>query len=890
VASIRDDVIQTKLTAPALPLRLVSRPRLHAHLDAQPARFILISAPAGFGKTALLLDWLERRSVPVAWLSVDRYDNDPARFFRHLSAAIASLPLAGAQRAAALVATLAQRTGPVPEVQEALAALSNEAVIVLDDVHELEESRVLSGLQQLMEPRRSGPRLVFLTRVDPPFSLGRLRVSGDLLEIRERDLRFTRDECAALFSEVTPGGLENALVEVLEQRTEGWAAGLRMAAIALQDATDPAAAVAAFAGTHRIVVDYLVEEALDKQSEQVQRFLLDTSVLERFTPETCVAVTQNPEAGTLLAQVEAANLFLVPLGADRRWYRYHHLFRELLEFRLRRVCPQRLELLNARATAWFEQAGDVHIAIEHACRLDDRTTLMQLLDTHSMNIMARSEVATLERWLARVPAPLDQPYPMLIVTIGWLRILSDRVPDLEPVLAAADAALARVGPDYDSAWKWRARVQLDVLRGFAARFAGRLEEALEISRAVLTDLPADEAFIRGLVVYNQARLHMVLGEMQPAAQLLHEASKHNQRAANLYLVLTGLGQAATVSAQLEGVQRARQRLDTALAFAGQRYLTALPAFSAVLYHLGNVEYLADRLEEAHAAGERAVALASASNFPEGHANGLLVLARVAAARRRFDEAEALLTELAALAQNRNVLLLDTTVALEQRRLALLREQCGAGPPVARMAPATNGTRWTSLRETELILCLHQALRVQDYDAAAQLADTLRRESEPRGRGVALCVALLANALLPAHDDRWSALDLALTMAATRGYVRPLLDHGELLRPVLQAALAHHMSAEARAHARFLLERLDRTTCSAGALPLSTLMEPLTAREEQVLEYLSAKLSNKGIARSMYVSAETVKTHLKHLYWKLGAANRKEALDRARELGLVAKQR
>jgi LuxR family maltose regulon positive regulatory protein len=425
-----------------------------------------------------------------------------------------------------------------------------------------------------------------------------------------------------------------------------------------------------------------------------------------------------------------------------------------------------------------------------------------------------------------------------------------------------------------------------VLRGFAARFAGRLDEALEINRAVLTELPADEAFTRGLVIYNQARLHMVFGEMQPAAQLLHEASKLNQRAGTLYLVLTGLGQSATVSAQLEGVYRARQKLDAALAFAEQQYLTGLPAFSAVLYHLGSVALLADRLDEAHAGATRAVELASASNFPEGHANGLLILARVAAARRRFDEADALLIELAALAHNRNVVLLDTTVALEQKRLALLREQCGAGPPLARFTPATNGTRWTILRETELMLCLHQTLRVQDYDAAAQLADTLRRESEPRGRGVALCVALLADALVPAHDDRWSALDLALTMAATRGYARPLLDHGELLRPVLQAALAHPMSTEARAHARFLLERLDRTTCSAAALPLSKLMEPLTAREEQVLQYLGAKLSNKGIARSMYVSAETVKTHLKHLYWKLGAGNRKEALDRARELGLV----
>ncbi|HSJ15784.1 MAG TPA: LuxR C-terminal-related transcriptional regulator [Longimicrobiales bacterium] len=885
MTSIRNDAIGTRLIPPSLPLDLVSRPRLFARLDQSSARLLLISAPAGFGKTSLVVDWLAQRPSPVAWLSIDRHDNDPARFFKHLAAAVATLQLPATSGAAAVIETLAQRSGPVPELHEALAALGDDGVIVLDDVHELDAPGVLRGLQLLLEPRPSGPRMVLLTRVDPPFSLGRLRVSGNLVEIRERDLRFTRGECAALLASVVPGGLDPALVAVLEERTEGWAAGLRMAAIALHDTTDPVAAVASFAGTHRIVVDYLLEEAVERQNAAVQRFLLETSILERFTAETCAAVTQDAAAAAHLAEVEAANLFLVPLGADRRWYRYHHLFRELLEFRLRRLSPERPEELHARASAWFEGAGEVHSAIEHACRMEDRSRLLQLLDTHAMDIIARSELATLERWVAHLPAPLERPYPMLIVAIGWLRVLVERAPDLQALLAAAESALAASALGYDRARHWRARVQLDVLRGFAARFAGRFEEALEINRAVLAELPEEEAFSRGLVIYNQARLHMLRGEMLPAAQLLAQSFEYNLRSGNTYLVLTGLGQAAAVSAQREGVHRAHEQLDAAQVFAGQRHLTGLPAFSAVLYHLAAVAFLADRLDEAQIAGERAVELARSGNFPEGHANGLLTLARVAGARRRFDEARELLTELAALAQNRNIILADTTVALEQERLALRREAHRAGPLVERRAATAPDEGWTTALETELLLYLEQALRSGDHERAAGLGARLRTECEVRERGVALGVALVAEALLAESSSRWELLDRALGFAAVRGYVRPLLELGEPLRPVLQAALTRPLSAAARAHARLLLERLEPHE-SAAAQPSGMLLEPLTAREEQVLQHLCSDLSNKAIARQMYVSAETVKTHLKHVYWKLGATNRREALARARELGLA----
>jgi LuxR family maltose regulon positive regulatory protein len=379
---------------------------------------------------------------------------------------------------------------------------------------------------------------------------------------------------------------------------------------------------------------------------------------------------------------------------------------------------------------------------------------------------------------------------------------------------------------------------------------------------------------------------LVLGDLERARQQLDQCFDDNLRAGNTYLVLTGLGQAATCVAQLEGLERARAELNAAIAFAEQRHLGGLPAFSAVLYHLAHVEYLADRLDEARVAAERAATLGRSGNFPEGYANGLMLQARVAVARGELAAAEALLTEAAALERNSNVVLLDTTIAVEQARLALAREQCGAGPPVAPLE-ASLERGWTSQAEAAVVLALRQALRAKDHERAGQLAGGLEREAAARGRGVALAIALLAQALLPERPDRWELLDRGLRLAAVRGYIRPLIDAGDVVRGLFQAALTHPLSAEARAHARLLLERLDAGAARVqAAAPRTTLLEPLTSREEEVLGYLFREYSNKAMARAMFVSAETVKTHLKHLYWKLGASDRDAAVARARELGLA----
>jgi LuxR family transcriptional regulator, maltose regulon positive regulatory protein len=895
-AAVAAGVIPTKLRLPELPSGLVSRARLHARLDDAGERSILVSAPAGFGKTVLVSEWLRSARRPVAWLSVDALDNDPKRFLNHLAAALGALDSPAARRAAELLRSAgpgAAAVGLDAELQQALDALPAGTVLVVDDLHQLESGASLAVLQAILERRTAAPRLALVTRVDPPLPLARLRVAGELVELREQDLRFTDGEAAELFERLLPGGLDAELVGRLERRTEGWVAGLRMAAIALERAADRRSVVEAFAGSHRFVVDYLVEEAVGRQTEAVQRFLMETSILDRFTEDACVAVTGDAAARGLLYEVERANLFLVPLGPDRRWYRYHHLFAELLRFRLRRSAPDRLDVLHDRASRWFEADGEVAEALEHASRISSTDRLMALLDAHGIDILARSELASLRRWLGQVPDPLASPYPRFLLCLGWLRLLTERAPELGPLFAAAYAALDAGPRGYDGAAIQEVRFELDVLRAFHARFAGRHHDSLAIGGWLLASLPADNVVLRGRVLFNQARTHMMLGEMAAAADLLARGTDDNLRSGTYYLVLTGLGQMGAVLLELAGVDAALQHLEAAVRLAEERQIARLPAFSTVLYVLGHVHFVADRLDEAEACFRQARALGTSGGMPEGRANGLVGMARVAMAQRRFDEADRLLAEVEAQGRTDNVVLVEGDVPLQRARLVLAsRAAAGHGAALPATAPETVPAmvgEWTVDEEARHVLCMLQGLRsgsAKGRRLAARLAERICRESEPNGRHVAPCVARAVQAVIVEGDERWGLLDSALADAAARGYIRPLLEVGEPLRLLLLAAQARPLGPAARAHARLLLSRLPAPDGAVVAAPPSEL-DLLTDREREVLVHVCRGLSNKAIARAMFVSAETVKTHLKHIYDKLAVSDRRSAAQRARELGLPA---
>jgi LuxR family maltose regulon positive regulatory protein len=445
-----DVLLATKLDVPQRRPGLLPRPRLLGRLAAgMEQELTLVCAPAGFGKTSLLGDWARHARQPVAWLSLDAGDDDPVRFWRYVAAALDRAGIAVGERLAPLL------RGPEPASLETvvtalineLVARSEEVTLLLDDYQLIQVPPIHDSLTLLLDRAPPMLRLVLASRADPPLPLARLRARGQLAELRERDLRFTMEESAALLRETSGLELPASSLDAVATRTEGWVAGLQLAALSLHGHPDPAGFVATFSGSDRYVLDYLAEEVLDRQPEPLRLFLLDTSVLERLSGPLCDAVTGRTDSQRLLEQAERANLFLVPLDGQRRWWRYHRLFADLLRARLRQTQPERVGGLHQAAAAWCERNGLVDDAIRHALAAGDQVWAARLIERHFDALLRRAEGATVDRWVAALPAELVRARPRLLVAQAVWALLGGRVEEAEPLVDQAETALESSGDE-----------------------------------------------------------------------------------------------------------------------------------------------------------------------------------------------------------------------------------------------------------------------------------------------------------------------------------------------------------------------------------------------------------------------------------------------------------
>ena len=418
-----DPLLATKLYVPRPPLQLVYRPRLVERLQqTMERRLTLIAAPAGFGKTTLLSAWLQDAPVSPAWVSLDNGDDDPTRFWSYTLAALDTVR----SGLGAIGLPLLQSPQPPPleiiltAVINHLETLPGELVLVFDDYHVITAQPIHASVTFLLEHLPAHLHLVIATRADPPLPLARLRSKGQLVEIRSTDLRFTREEATSFLSQTIGTEISTEDITALETRTEGWIAGLQLAALSLQGRQDTSQFMQAFTGTHRFVVDYLTQEVLARQPADVQSFLLQTAILERLCGSLCEAVTGEPEGQAMLERLEEANLFLLPLDDERRWYRYHQLFAEMLRQRLQRVQPDRVALLHQRASAWYAQHELIREAVHHALAAPDFAQAARLVEQAFNALVRRGEIATLQRWAAALPDELVRSNIELSVLQGWL--------------------------------------------------------------------------------------------------------------------------------------------------------------------------------------------------------------------------------------------------------------------------------------------------------------------------------------------------------------------------------------------------------------------------------------------------------------------------------------
>lgn len=867
-------LLQTKLHPPTPRPGGVARPRLTARLpSAAGRRLTLISAAAGSGKTTLLAEWRAQSPGSAAWLTLDADDNDPARFWTYIISALRRLDPALGD--AALAQLRAPQTGAL---SAALSLLLNDLAdypvdfcLVLDDYHVIETPAIHSGMQFLIEQAPPTMSVIIASRVDPPLPLARWRARGQLAEVRAADLRFTVAEAAAFLNSTLGLALPAEQVAALEARTEGWIAGLQLVALSMQGLADPAAFVAAFTGSHRHIMDFLTEEVLQRQPEAARRFLLETAIVDRLCGPLCEALTAEAGGQARLEALERANLFLVPLDEERRWYRYHHLFAELLRARLRQEQPEHWADLQRRAPAWFESQGLIPEAVAHALAAPDPARAGRLMDAAFLDLWRRGQAWTLLRWVEALPEALAAEYPSLEWLRAWAAVYGDRAVEAERRLAAVAERL-----DREPAAQPTLRGLVLTYRVVLAGTQGDRERVLELAGQAQTVLAPDDLNARASVAHAVAFGHRFGGETQRAAQAAAQALALAQAAGNLYT-------ATAAQRNLGQIQRLQGRLREA-------HATYQQALRRVEEHLGPNSPLAGLInvglaelfyEQAELAAAERLAREGAVAGERSHLRDYLFTADLVLAQtlRAHGDLTGAWDALEAAGRHAPHARAASLAAAHRARMQVWEGQLtGAGAWAAAYARERQTAR-PYLRETEDLTLARCWLALGQPAEALELARATGERAQQLERGLihleALVVEALAWQALGQTPRAGERLAQALRLGAPEGFRRLYDDEGEALKPVLTLA-------------RSRLEKDSAPAAGPSARPVEppALFEPLTEREAAVLRRLAAGLSNPEIARELYLSVDTIKTHLRGIYGKLGVHNRTQAILQAQALGLL----
>jgi LuxR family transcriptional regulator, maltose regulon positive regulatory protein len=905
-----DTLVSTKLRPSQARPKLVARPRLIAKLEREASRKLtLISAPAGFGKTTLLVEWLKGRAdgdQSVAWISLDEGDNDPVRFLSYLVASLGRIVGEGFGEG-----VLAALRSPEPPRMEAvlgafvndLADLPGEVAVILDDYHVIDSESVHRIVSFLLERLPEGAHLVISGRVDPPLPLARLRARGQMTELHAADLRFTPEEAAAFLGDAMGLDLSAGDVAALERVTEGWIAALQLAALSMRERKDVSGFIHSFSGSHRDVFDFLAEEVLQRQAEQVQTFLLETSILDSLSGPLCDALTGCHDGQRTLERLERENLLVVPLDDDRVWYRYHHLFADFLRSRLGRESPERAGELHLRASDWYEENALVAEAVDHALSAGDHERAARLIESGIGQTWYRGEVMTLLGWLRRLPKEAMLSRPLLLVWYAAALILVGRFDGVESLLREAEGAVGAFGEGQgeesqrcaDEADPQHVLATAAAVRSLHARLQGNPQGAIEHARRALALLPADNLNPRPFAALCLAEAYRAADDPEAANATFAETAKLGQAAGHDYIALTTMGSLAHLQMSQGRLREAEGSLRQALEFAVERGAELLPAVGRVRIGMGELLYEWDDLEASERELTLGTGLVERAGELEILARGQVALSRVKWAQDDAEGALKLAHEAERLARESGTPQAIADAALWKARLHLMgNELRAAASDLERASDVGDVPRYT--RESERVSLARLLIAREDHDEALQLLDSLREMTGAADRRGSVIEILTLQALaLRAKDRKSRAIDVmgqALALAEPEGYVRTFVDEGPamliLLSETLEARQRGRLDPANKVSAHYLrklLAALERDA-SGAALPAAGLPEALSERELEVLQLIAAGKTNRRIATELYVSVGTVKTHLNNLYRKLDAHSRTQALARARELNLL----
>jgi LuxR family maltose regulon positive regulatory protein len=902
---VADFLLQTKFYIPSPPAGYVPRPHLIERLQqGLSGKLILISAPAGFGKTTLLAEWLAESKLPAAWLSLEEDDNDIARFMAYFAACLGTFRDNLGREVMALL-----QSGQSPDstrfmgmLVNELASLKESFILVLDDMHYINNPQIHQAIAFLLEHQPPTIQLVLAGRADPGFPVSRLRARGQLLEIRAADLRFSLEEAAAFVQRASGRSLSLNNTRILWERTEGWPAGLQLAALSLRRQEDMEAFIVGMSGTQEYIADFLQDEVLGGQSQAIQDFLLHTSILDQLCGPLCDAVTGRDDGRKTLEEMAEQNLFLLPLDDERRWYRYHHLFADLLQQRLRRSQPDLLPELHRRASRWFEEQGLQEEAVDQALEAADFEQAALLLEGIADETLMRSQFGTLTGWLKRLPEEELRCHPSLSVYLAWTLLLNGQPMDvIQSWLPEADAASGEMPP------------QVLPLYAYIGLVQGHYSRSARLARQALATLPEDESYLRSMATWLLAVAGTQESNLTDGSSLLEEMAQQARASDNVILLV--------------------------LALCNQ----------------GELQHVAGRLPEARALYQQALDL---STRPDGQylaiagsaLNGLGELALewndLSAAEKYLTQGHRLTRQwsfLAALDSYANLAMLRQASGDEVGALQILEEAM----EIARRSDFTEVDDWlVKLVRARLSIAqgkMAEAWRWAEefgFDRTGQFDDSTGEEDQSLTDRQRKYERVVFARLLLAEDQPERALaqlQLCLPLLERRGRIRAVIEVQALTALALQAMGRDQAALRATSQAlrlaqpgdfrRLFLEEglpmarllsklqnrlkeyndfggldpayIGRLLAGFGA-PLATrktpvapdnaaeapLIQPLTDRELEVLNLIDEGLSNQEIANKLVISLSTVKVHTRNIYAKLMVKNRAGAVSRAHELGIL----
>lgn len=893
-------VLATKLYVSPVRTNAVTRPHLIEKLRSgvrRPGTFSLLSGPAGFGKTTLLSEFVNHLQRSVAWVSLDDQDNEPARFWTHVIAAyqqchgeIANSPLALLDSSQ----TLPNDTIPTTFINE-LVRLDRKLVLILDDYHTIQNPTIHAALEFLLDHVPDNLYVVISTRIDPPWRLARYRARHQLIEIRAQDLRFNADEAAEFLNRTMGLNLHAEDVTALESRTEGWIAGLQLAALSLQDRNDTDAFIQAFTGSHVYVAEYLVEEVLQRQPEDVQLFLLQTACLEHLNAGLCDAVTGREDGQMMLTALHRANVFMVQLDDQRQWFRYHHLFADLLRARLPQVLPEEtLTMLHRRAARWYQTNGFTTEAVDHFAAAQDFESVVSLVEQMARTMIATGRVNILRTWLESIPEQMLQGHPRLTFYLFWIDLLQAKA-DMSDQAIQAKEALLRALPSSPENDQLRGEVMAVVCRAMV--LSGRMSRGIHLAEEALEYLPESDLASRARAYSALAIAHGLEGMVEESEQAYAKCLPLAKAASDYRLVAHTMMTMALLQSHYGQLHEAAQIFQAIIDLgdetgrrevffpAGQGYI-GLASIHLEWHDLDTAEdYLKRGLELCRRGGVDGVFL------------GQIFLSRLRQAQGDLDGA---LQEIQS-AQQAFPRVDDFNIAIRHIETALAKADIDSATRWAAPLIDMHNHDSASARLPLIFLEVVEVAAAKVYLAQGEIEkcvhwlDKLQITAEAGQRNTRLIEGHLLRALAYHHQtvgkippEAISSFKRALELARHEGYRLLFLQEGPAVIPLLDAVIRDQTVPEhLKMVARQLLDEFEKRDETIPAQIATDLAEPLTPRELEVLELIAAGDSNQTIAEQLVISLSTVKKHTSNIFGKLDVSSRTQAAARARELRLFS---